>query len=91
MRKSAKVAIAGAILFLGSLLLGIGGTIVGMVRSFNTVAESGSASAEELSQGISCSLISTMVGIPFALVGFCLLIGGAIAYFTHGRSEAAEE
>ena len=91
MKKSAKVAIAGAILFVGSLLLGVGGTVAGMIRAFNSVAESSGTSAEELSEGISNSLVSTAVGIPLALVGLCLLVGGAVAYFAGGRKKTPEE
>ena len=78
MRTSAKVTISGAVLFVGSLVLGVGGTIMGMIRSFNSVAESGTGSSQELAEGISNSLISTVVGIPLALIGLGLLIGGLI-------------
>jgi hypothetical protein len=91
MKKSAKVAIAGAILFVGSLLLGVAGTVAGMIRVFNSAAESSGTSAEELAEGISNSLISTAVGIPLALVGLCLLVGGGVAYFAGGRKKTTEE
>lgn len=65
MRKSIKVTIAGVVLFV-SLVLGVGGTIMGMIRSFNRVAESSHGSAKELSEGISNSLTITAIGIPLA-------------------------
>lgn len=91
MKKSAKVAITGTVLFVGSLLLGVSGTVISMVRAFNNAAESGGASAQELSQGISNSLISTAIGIPIALLGLCLLVGGAIVYFAGGGKQDANE
>jgi len=56
MRTSLKVTIAGVVLFVGSLVLGVGGTIIGMIRSFNSVSESGAASPEELAEGVGNSL-----------------------------------
>ena len=79
MRTSGKVSIVGAVLFGGSLLLGVGGTIMGMIRSFNSAAESGAASQQELAEGVGNSLISMAVGMPFALLGLGLLVGGLIA------------
>lgn len=90
MKKSMKVAIAGAILFVVSLLLGVSGTIVGMIRSFNSAAEPGGVSPDELAQGIGTSLIGTLIAIPFALVGLCLLVGGVVAY-VNGRGQRGTE
>ncbi len=60
MKKSVKVMIAGAVLFVGSLLFGVGGTVIGMIRSFNQVASSGQANPEELAaEWVSTSLVTT--------------------------------
>lgn len=91
MKKSAKIAIGGAVLFVGSLLLGVGGTGAGMIRLFNSAAESSGSSAEELAEGTMNALISTAVGIPLALVGLCLLVEGIVAYFAGGRKETTVE
>ena len=91
MKKSVMVAMAGAVLFVGSLLLGFGGTVAGMINVFNSAAESGGTSAEELSGGISNSLISTGIGVPLSLVGLCLLVGGVVAYFAGGQIRTTEE
>jgi biopolymer transport protein ExbB/TolQ len=90
MKKSAKVMIAGAVLFVGSLILGVGGTVVGMISSFNQVASSGQADTEEVSEAIGTSLIPTMIGMPIAFIGLCLLVGGVIAYFV-GSNKIADE
>ena len=90
MKKSAKVAIAGAVLLLGSLMFGVGGTVIGMVRSFSSVAESSNGSAQELSEGIANSLICTVIGIPLAFIGLCLLVGGSIACIA-GRGKTTTE
>lgn len=81
----------GAILFVVSLLLGVSGTIVGMIRSFNSAAESGAVSPDELAEGIRTSLIATLIAMPFALVGLCLLVGGVVAYVTGRGKRGTEE
>ena len=91
MKKSIKVLISGVVLLVGGMVFGLGATIIGMVRSFNTVAaSSGTASAEELAEGICNSLICTAIGIPVSFIGLCLVVGGTIAYLM-GRQEAASE
>ncbi len=90
MNKSVKVTIAGAVLFVGSLFLGMGGAILGMIRSFNQTASSGHTSPAELSEGIGLSLTATLIAIPAAFIGLCLLIGGLIACFG-GKNRADNE
>ncbi|OVE74837.1 hypothetical protein BVX97_06145 [bacterium E08(2017)] len=80
MRTSAKISIAGGILIIGSLVLGVGGTIMEMIELFNTTAETGEAA--NLAEGISKSLLSTVVGLSMATVGLGLVGGGLIALFT---------
>jgi len=92
MRTSAKVSIFGAALFVVSLSLGIRATTLGMIRSFNSIAEPSMQSPEELAESIGNSLVSTAVGIPFAIVGLGLLVGGLIAYFrSKQRPDAIEK
>ncbi len=81
MKKSVKVMIVGVILFIGSLLFAVGGTVIGMIRSFNQIASSSQPNTEELAEWVSTSFTITMIGIPIAFLGLCLLIGGVIAYF----------
>ena len=90
MKNPVKLMIAGAVLFVGSLIFGVGGTVVGMISSFNQVASSGQADTEKLSEEIGTSLIPTMIGMPIAFIGLCLLVGGVIAYFV-GRNKNADE
>ena len=90
MKKSIKVSIVGAVLLVGGLVVYLGGTTIGIMRSFNSVAESGTSSPEQLAEGISNSLISTAVGIPVSILGFCLLVGGAIAYLSGRQQDKSE-
>ena len=91
MRTSAKVSIVGAALFVVSILFGLGGTILGIIQSYNRIPESGMASPAELAGGIGNSLVSTAVGVPFALVGLGLLVGGLIAFFTGKQKSVVTE
>ncbi|MGY8643994.1 MAG: MotA/TolQ/ExbB proton channel family protein [Verrucomicrobiales bacterium] len=67
------IAGIGVALFTGPIW-GMLGTIVGMIRAFNTLAENEAASAEALSQDISIALVTTMIGILLGLVGAILIL-----------------
>jgi len=45
------------------------GTVIGMVRAFSTLADSGDSAPEALANDISIALVSTMIGIIMGLVG----------------------
>ena len=79
MRRSAKVAMAGAFLLVGSLAAGLSGTAIGMIQAFNTGATSGEDSNAELSEAVGSSLRLTALLLPLAFIGLCLLVGGIIA------------
>jgi uncharacterized membrane protein len=90
MKRSIKVLIAGALLLVGGFVFGLAGTIMGMIRTFSRIAESGTGSPKQLAEGIDNSLISTAVGIPVSFIGLCLVIGGLIAYFV-GKQQSKSE
>jgi len=48
-------------------LLGLLGTVTGMIEVFQTIAESGGAQAAQLSSGISTALITTATGLCIAI------------------------
>jgi biopolymer transport protein ExbB len=50
-----------------SPLLGLLGTVTGMIDVFNTIAEAGTGQASELSSGISQALITTATGLLIAI------------------------
>ncbi len=52
-----------------STMLGLLGTVIGMIRSFRALAQAGAADAVGLSIGISEALINTALGIFAAIVG----------------------
>lgn len=52
-----------------SVLIGLFGTVVGMIRSFQALATAGTPNAAELSAGISEALINTAGGLFGAIVG----------------------
>ena len=50
-------------------LLGLLGTVEGMIKAFNVLSVFGTGNARELAQGISLALITTMAGLMAALSG----------------------
>ena len=62
----------------GARLLGLLGTVVGMIKIFSVVAAAGSGITEQLSSGISQALITTAAGLVIAIP----------ALFTHSFLEA---
>lgn len=67
-----QLALWGAWLQLGPIL-GILGTVVGMVRAFGKISANDPASAEALASDISIALITTAIGMIPALVGLVLM------------------
>jgi len=62
----------------GAPLLGLLGTVIGMIKIFSVVASAGSGITEQLSSGISQALITTAAGLVIAIP----------ALFTHSFLEA---
>jgi len=62
----------------GAPLLGLLGTVIGMIKIFGVVATAGSGITEQLSSGISQALITTATGLVIAIP----------ALFTHSYLEA---
>lgn len=91
MKNSAKVAIAGAILLIGSPVLGVAVTFAGMLRVLNSAAESTGTPIQEGPLGVSIALISTLVITSLTLIGLCLLIGGIVTYLAGGPENTAEK
>lgn len=63
----------GALAQIGPLV-GLSGTVWGMVGAFETLAASGVGDPEKLSAAIGDVLVSTAVGILFGLAGIILLV-----------------
>jgi len=70
--------IGGGILTLGGPALGVLGTVIGMMGSFNTLGKEGVADPEALASNIGVSLISTTGGFVIGVFGVCILVAGVI-------------
>jgi biopolymer transport protein ExbB/TolQ len=70
--------IGGGILTLGGPALGVLGTVIGMMGSFNTLGKDGVASPESLASNIGVTLMSTAGGIVIGAIGVCVLVAGVI-------------
>ncbi len=71
--KGKQFAIWGVILQFG-FLIGIVGTVIGMLRAFLILSKSGGAQPEALASDISLALSSTTAGMIISLVGVVLLL-----------------
>lgn len=70
-KKMIWVAVAGMIL---PPLVGITGTVIGMIRAFGELSAQGTADPEELAGSVSVSLLSTLYGLLFWIPGMIVLI-----------------
>ncbi|MDB6075677.1 MAG: hypothetical protein JWO89_3317 [Verrucomicrobiaceae bacterium] len=78
-----RLAKIGALLQLGPLI-GMMMTVVGMIRAFHAMSDSGIGDPSALAQPIGEVLITTMLGIAAALVGIVLML---VARFALGYRE----
>lgn len=69
----AFIAKLGAWLQLAQVI-GIGGTVIGIMKSFKVLSESGHSNPSILSEAIGGVLISTFIGIALSLIGIVLVI-----------------
>jgi biopolymer transport protein ExbB len=69
-------------------MLGLAGTVIGMMSSFQSLGQSGVANMEGLSSNISVVLISAAIGCGIGLVGFITLITALIYYFANRNKSA---
>ena len=66
------LALTGAYLQLG-LLVGVVGTVIGMMHAFDTLGRSNVSDPRQLAASISTVLVATFVGLVFSVVGFVLI------------------
>jgi biopolymer transport protein ExbB len=53
-------------------MLGLLGTTIGMIRSFNAMSHAGAPDAAQLALGISEALVNTALGLTTAIIGIVL-------------------
>lgn len=74
-----RLLIAGVIVTLGAPMVGLIGTVLGMVEAFSTLGSNGISDPKVLSGSIGVVLTSTMAGLIIAaVVGLPLIITGVI-------------
>lgn len=61
-------------------LLGLVGTVVGMVRAFGHLSETGQADPAELAGDISIALLTTAWGLVIAVPAFVFLLIAVVRY-----------
>ena len=71
--KGRTLAIWGLSLQFG-FVVGIAGTVIGMMRAFGQMATSGTALLSDVAPGISTALYSTVAGMLISMVGAVLLL-----------------
>ena len=81
--------ILGLVIFLGAPLVGMAGTVFGMVGAFDTLGANGISDPKALAGHIGTVLVSTMVGLIISgTIGAPLLIVGLVLHFA-ARKPAA--
>lgn len=65
------VSVFGLLLFPA---IGAAGTVMGMIRAFTQLAETGTADPEKLAGSISSSLLATLYGLLFCIPGVVVMI-----------------
>ena len=73
-RNQGRIIAALALVLYAGPIWGMIGTIIGMMRSFNSLAQNEVARQEDLTAGISFALNSTMIGFCVGLLGFILIL-----------------
>jgi hypothetical protein len=71
--KGKQLAIWGLILQLG-FVVGVGGTVIGVMHAFSRMAADGTAQLSDVAPGISTALHSTVAGMLISMVGSVLLL-----------------
>lgn len=69
-----KLMIGSAVMIAIPPLFGLRGTVLGMVRAFDTMGQSGGADPEELAEKISLALMTTAGGLAVSAVFLLLFI-----------------
>ena len=68
-----QLAIWGVVLQFG-FLIGLAGTVIGMLRAFEKLAEENASQPEALTSGISLALYTTAGGMALSLIGTVLVL-----------------
>jgi biopolymer transport protein ExbB/TolQ len=77
--------VVGGLLTLAPVL-GFAGTVLGMMRAFNTLGSSGAGDPKALSQDISVVLVSTATGVILLPVGIALFTTSLIFFLRQRRN-----
>lgn len=92
MKRSIKILLfTGAGLVVGGPCLGLLGTVLGMIWSFDTLGDKGVADMQALSSNVSLTLISTVLGFVLAGAGLLLLVAGLMAHWISPKTSTPPE
>ncbi|MBK1884028.1 MotA/TolQ/ExbB proton channel family protein [Luteolibacter pohnpeiensis] len=80
------ISIAGVII---PPMLGLAGTVIGMLGAFGELSETGEADPEALAGDISVSLLTTAWGLVVSVIALLILIGVLIRFFTLPKAAGA--
>ena len=83
-----SLIVMGSLLALGPMW-GVLGTVIGMIRAFDTIQQTGAGTPERLASDIGVSLYSTAAGMIMFPVGLALLVVGIVWLVRINRHEKA--
>ncbi len=64
-------------------VIGISGTVLGMLGAFSSMGKAGAADPEMLSADIGVTLYSTAIGLVIGLIGVCFLIAAFFIWLSN--------
>lgn len=92
MKRGPLVCLAlGIVLLVGGPLLGLLGTVLGMMRAFNDLAQQGPASPESLAGQLQVALLAAVAGLPVAAVGLVLIIVALVLHLAARERRPQDE
>ena len=81
-----KLLIWSGVVTLVAPMLGLSGTVIGMMSAFQSLGQSGTANMEGLSNAISGVLISTIVGTGIGFISLVVFIVTLVCYLTRSKN-----
>ena len=87
--KGNRWLIFGIVIFLGSVLIGILGTIQGILSSFVALDQAENVGIGAVSSGIESALLFTVISLIGSLFGIALVAIGGVKAYRHSKRTAS--
>jgi biopolymer transport protein ExbB len=82
-----KTLVIGGTMAVVGPIIGISGTVLGMIGAFDSMGKAAPADPEKLSADIGVTLYSTAIGVLIGFVGVCFLIAAFFIWLSNRSRE----